>query len=98
MVPADSNLRRIENILFLEDIREIPTSDPPQEPPSALNTVLDPTTLEGKSGDEEVQPPLKDTSPEDSLTIKDVVVQSKEAGPKPTARDNHPAAEDPTKA
>ena len=28
-VPADSDLRRIENIFFLEDIREIPSSDPP---------------------------------------------------------------------
>ena len=63
-----------------------------------MNTVLDPTTLEGKGGDEEVLPPLKDTSPEDSLTIKDVVAQAKETGPKPIARDDRPAVENPTKA
>ena len=28
-VPADSDLRRIENIFFPKDIRKIPTSDPP---------------------------------------------------------------------
>ena len=53
-VPADSDLRRIENIFFPKDIREIPTSDPPQEPPFALNTVLDLATLEGRGGDKEV--------------------------------------------
>ena len=30
-VLADSKLRRVENIFFLEDIREIPKSDPPLE-------------------------------------------------------------------
>ena len=30
-VPANSELRRAENIFFLEDIREIPESDPPFE-------------------------------------------------------------------
>ena len=97
-VPADSDLKRIENIFFLEDIREIPTSDPPQEPSFALNTVLNPTILEGKGGNGEVQPPLKDTSPKDSFTIRDVVAQAKEAEPKPTAGDDCPAAENPTKA
>ena len=53
-VPADSDLRRIENIFFLKDIEEIPSSDPLQEPPSALNTVFDPTTLERRDGDKEV--------------------------------------------
>ena len=70
----------------------------PQEPLFALNTVLDPTTLEGRGGDKEVQPPPKDTSLEDSLTIKDVVTQAKEIGPKPTVGDDRLAAEDPTKA
>ena len=53
-VPADSDLRRIDNIFLPKDICEIPTSDPPQKPPSALNIVLDPTTLEGRGGDKEV--------------------------------------------
>ena len=30
-VPADFELRRAENIFFLEDIREIPESEPPPE-------------------------------------------------------------------
>jgi len=30
-VPADFELRRDENIFFLEDIREIPKSEPPLE-------------------------------------------------------------------
>ena len=97
VVPADSDLRRIKNIFFPENIHEIPSSDPLQEPPSTPNTVPDPTILEGKGKNEEMQPPPKDTSSEDVLTIRDVVAQAKEAGPKPTARDDHPATEDPTK-
>ena len=31
-VPADSDLRKVENIFFLEDIHEIPDSVPPKEP------------------------------------------------------------------
>ena len=98
MAPADPDLRRIENIFFSEDIREIPSFDPPQEPLSAPNTILDPTTLEGKSGNEEMQPPPKDMLLEDALTIKDVVVQAKEAKPKPTSGDDCPVVEDPTKS
>ena len=97
-VPADFDLRRIENIFFPEDICEIPSSDPPQESPSVPNTELDPPILEGKSRNEEMQPSPKDTSLEDDLTIKDVVAQAKEAEPKPTARDDRPAAEDPAKS
>ena len=52
-VPADSELRRIENIFFLEDIREIPGSDPPKELPSALTTAPNSIIPERKGGDEE---------------------------------------------
>ena len=72
-VPADSDLRKIENIFFPEDIREIPSSVPPEEPPSAPITVPDSLIPEAKGGNEEVQPPAKDKSPEDALTIRDVV-------------------------
>ena len=97
-VPADSDLRKIENIFFLEDIREIPGSVPPEEPPSAPTTALDSIIPEGKGGNEKVQPPTKDKSPEDALTIRDVVTQAKEAGPKPTAGGDHPEAEVPAKS
>ena len=40
-VPTDSDLRKIENIFFPEDIREIPGSVPLEEPPSAPTTVPD---------------------------------------------------------
>ena len=72
-VPADSDLRRIENIFFPADIREIPGSGTPEEPTSALTTVPDPIIPGGKGGNEEVQPPAKDKLPKDALTIRDVV-------------------------
>jgi len=97
-VLAVFDLRRIENFFFPEDIREIPSFDPPEELPSTPTTVPDSTILEVKGGNEEMQPSPKDTSPEDALTIRDVVAQAKEAGPKPTAGDDRPAAEDPTKS
>ena len=73
-VPADSELRRIENIFFLEDIREIFGLDPPEELSSALTTAPNSIIPERKGGDEEAQPPAKDKSPEDAFTIRDVVV------------------------
>ena len=94
-VPADSDLRKIENIFFPKDIREIPCLFPPEEPPSALTTAPDSIIPEGKGGNKKVQPPAKDKSPEDALTIRDVVAQAKEAGPKPTAEGDHPEAEVP---
>ena len=68
-VPADSDLRKIENIFFPEDIREIPGSIPPEEPVFAKTTTSDSLVPEA----EEVQPAAKDKSPEDTLTIRDVV-------------------------
>ena len=97
-VPADSDLRRIENILFPEDIHEIPSSDPPEEPPSAPTIIPNSIIPAGKRGNEEVQPPPKDKSPEDALTIRDVVMQAKEARPKPTAGGDRPKAENPVKS
>ena len=80
-VPADSDHRKIENIFFPEDIREIPGSVPPKEPLSARVTTSDSLIPEA----EEVQPLAKDKSPEDTLTIRDVVAQAKEVVSEPKA-------------
>ena len=58
-VPTDSKLRRIENIHFLKDIREIPDSDPLEKLLSALIAVPDLVVPEGKGADEEAQPLAK---------------------------------------
>ena len=97
-VLANSKLRRVENILFLEDIREIPESDPPSEkllPTQA--THLDTNVPEGAEVDKEAQPPTKDKPFEDSLTIKDVVSQAKNAESKSKAEGAHSEATDPKK-
>ena len=97
-VPADSDLRRIENIFFPEDIRDGPGSDRPEEPPSALTDAPDPVIPEGKWGNEEAQPLAKDKSPEDALNIRDVVTQAKDVEPKPTAGGDRPKAEGAAKS
>ena len=98
VVPTDSDLRRIENIFFPKDIREVPGLDPPEEPPSAPTAVPDSVILEGKWGNKEAQPPAKDKSPEDALIIRDVVAQAKDAEPKPTAGGDCPEAEGAVKS
>ena len=89
VVPADSDLRKIENIFFPEDIREIPGSVPPEESLSAKVTTSDSLIPEA----EEMQPLAKDKSPEDTLTIRDVVAQTKEAVPEPKAGGDYPEVE-----
>ena len=100
-VPADSKLRRIENIFFPEDIRENPDSDPPEKLLSIPTTILDPVVPKGNGADEEAQPPAKDKSSEDALTIKDVVSRAKDAESKSKAGVDHPetdgVAKSPTK-
>ena len=93
-MPADSDLRKIENIFFPEDIRKIPGLVLPEEPVSVKVTTSDPLVPET----EEVQPPAKDKSPEDTLTIKDVVVQAKEAVSEPKAGGDQLKAEVPAKS
>lgn len=95
-VPADFDLRRIENIFFPEDIRDVPGSDPPEELPFAPITASDSIIPEGKGGNEEAQPPAK--SPKDAFTIWDVVAQVKDAEPKPTAGGDRPEAEGAAKS
>ena len=97
-VPADSDLRWIENIFFPEEIRDVPGSDPPEEPPSAPTVAPNSIIPEGKGGNEEAQPPAKDKSPEDALTIRDVVAQAKDAEPKPIAGGDRPEAKGATKS
>ena len=52
-VPANSDLRRLENIFFPEDIHYVLGLDPPEEPPSAPTNALDSIIPEGKGGYEE---------------------------------------------
>ena len=100
-VPTGSELRRIENIFFPEDIREIPDSDPSEKLLSAPTAIPDPVVPKGKGADEEAQPPAKDKSSEDALTIKDVVSWAKDAESKSKAGVDHPetdgVAKSPTK-
>ena len=96
-VPTDFEFRRIENIFFPEDIREIPSSDPPEKLISAPTVVPDPIVLVGKGADEEAQPPTKDKSSEDALTIRDVVSWAKDAESKSKAGDDHLEADGPAK-
>ena len=73
-VPADSELRRVENIFFPEDIQEIPNSDTTVEKLLSAQVVLpNANTLGGEGVDGQAQQPAKDKPSEDSLTIRDVV-------------------------
>jgi len=71
-VSANSNLRKVENIFFLEDIHEIPDAVAPKEslPMKASDSPMPEA--------EDAQPAAKDKSPKDSLSIRDVVAQAKE--------------------
>ena len=74
-VPADSELKRDENIFFLEDIWEIPKSDPPPEQLLSTQAPLPDDEVPERAGmGKEAQPPMKDKPSEDSLTIRDVVL------------------------
>ena len=80
-VPADSDLRKAENIFFPEDIREIPEVAAPEEPLPQKALASDSAMPEA----EDAQPAVKDKLPEDSLSIREVVAQAKEtvSGPQP---------------
>ena len=85
-VPADSDLRKVENIFFPEDIREIPDAVALEEPLSTKALASDSPMPEA----EDAQPAAEDKSPEDSLSIRDVVAQAKEAVSGPQAGDVQP--------
>ena len=85
-IPADSDLRKVENIFFSEDIREIPDVVAPEEPLPTKALASDSPMPEA----EDAQPTVKDKLPEDSLSIREVVAQAKEAVPRPQAADDQP--------
>ena len=97
-VPTDSELRKAENIFFPEDIREIPESNLPSEKLLPAQAALPDTDVpRGERVDKEAQPPTKDKPSEDSLTIRDVVSQAKDAESKSKAEGAHSEAANPKK-
>ena len=98
-VPANFELRRIESIFFLEDIREISNSDPPAEKPlPAQAAVPNPSVLGGEGVDKKAQPPIKDKPSENTLRIRDVISRAKGAESKSKAKGDHPETADPAKS
>ena len=96
--PADSKLRRAENIFFLKDIWEFPKSDSPSEhllPTQA--SFPNAEVPEGARVGKEALPPIMDKPSKDSLIIKDVVSQAKDAESKHKANGVHSEAADPEK-
>ena len=97
-VPADSELRRVESIFFLEDIQEILGMVPPSE---QLPTIQAPNPeveiSKGARVGEEAQPPVKVSPSEDALTMRDMVSQAKDAEARSKADDVHSEAADPQK-
>ena len=85
-VPTDSDLRRVENIFFPEDIHKIPDVVAPEEPLPTKALASNHPMPEAK----DAQPAMKDKLPEDSLSIREVVAQAKEAVLGPQAADDQP--------
>ena len=81
-VPADSDLRKAENIFFPEDIREIPDEVAPEEPLPTDSSIPE-------VGGTEQAAQVK--SPEDSLRISEIVAQAKEVASGNPAADDQPA-------
>ena len=81
-VPADSDLRKAENIFFPEDIREIPDEVACKEP---LPT--DSSFPEAGGTEQAAQGKL----PEDSLCISEIIAQVKETAPGTQVADDQPA-------
>lgn len=95
-VPADSDLRRAENIFLSEDIREVLAMLPPPVVDLTSNPELLPTTQAslpdaevsiGARKGKGVQPLIKTKDYKETLTIKDVVSQAKDAEPNSKAGD-----------
>ena len=85
-VPTDSELRRVGNIFFSEDIHEVPAALPPPvadplPPPKQLPTIqaltLDAEVSKGVRKGKEVQSPVKAKQSKDAFTIRDVVSRPK---------------------
>ena len=105
-VPADSKLKRSENVFFPEDIQEISKTLPPPVADllpllGQLPAILAPTPhaedliVAGKG--KEVQPIVKANQSEDDLTIKDVVSKAKDEVIKSKTGDVHSKAVDSKK-
>ena len=86
-IPVDFELRRIENVFFPEDIREVPTTLPPPvaDPlplPGQIPIIQAPIPhaedLVGVGKVKKVQPTVKANQSKDDLTIKDVVFKTKD--------------------
>ena len=82
----DFDLQKIENIYFPEDVHEIPDVVTPDEPLPTMALASDSPMPKA----EDAQSAAKDKLPEDSLSIKEVVSQAKEAVPGPQAADGQP--------
>ena len=73
-VLVDSELRRAENIFFLEDIREILKSDsPPEQLLTSQAPFPDAKISKGIGVGKEIQSPMKAKPSEDAYTIRDMV-------------------------
>ena len=81
--PADSDLRKAENIFFPEEVREIPDEAATEEPLPTKALASDSAMPEA----EDAQPAAKDKLPEDSLSIREVVAQAKETVSRPPPAD-----------
>ena len=86
-VPANSELRRAENVYFPEHIKEIPI-DPSsaasplpylEQVPSTQDLTIDVRTSTGVGMGKEGLPLASDVPSEDTLTIRDVISQAKVA-------------------
>ena len=81
-VPADSDLRKAENIFFPEDIREIPDEVASKEPLPTDSSIPE------IGGTEQA---AQGKSPEDSLRISEILAQAKEIAPENQVADDQPA-------
>ena len=89
-VPADSEMRKVENIFFPKDIREIPNAVPLLEQFSTTQSFL-------LGVGEETQSPMMAKLSKDALTIRDVVDQAKDIELKSQAEDSQSKKADPKK-
>ena len=102
-VLADSELRRVENVFLIEDIWEVPAMllpfvadliPPPELLPTTQAPPLDAEVSTGARKGKEVQLLVKTKDSENTLMIKDVVSQAKDAEPKSDAEDPQSKAAD----
>ena len=93
-VLSDSELRSAENIFFLEDIREVPTTLPPpvanplcllEQLPTIQVPSPDAKILTGAKKGKEVQPQTKAKHSGDDLTIRDMGSEAKDVESKSKA-------------